>query len=211
MIIIPLGFILFAHSIEEDHERYEAIKQGNSKAFSKFFDQHYDSLYRYLLNFGLQHEEVQDLVQHSFIYIWDHRAQIDSSRSLKAYLFAIGYSRMLNYLRDQKKIDHPENLDFFGTLEDPTFNENSLSTKIDRDAITDQQKHTQIMIQQAIESLAPKRQEAFRLCYLEHFSYAEAAEIMGISKKTIEHHMSLALSDLREKLKNLAPNLRGSQ
>lgn len=39
------------------------------------------------------------------------------------------------------------------------------------------------MIEQAIFSLAPKRQQVFKLCYLEHLTYDETAQIMNISKK----------------------------
>ena len=37
------------------------------------------------------------------------------------------------------------------------------------------------------------------------FSYAELAEIMGISKQTVANHMSLALSDLRVMLRPFLP------
>ena len=203
MNIIPLLLFLFALFDAEENDMYEAIKRGNSEAYAVFFNRNYEALYRYLKNFGLAHAEVQDLVQHSFIYIWDHRQVIDSTRSLKAYLFKIGYSRMLNYMRDQKKINHPENLDFFQTLEDGSDKDFIDSTNLDKKINEKQQRQTKQAISDAIESLAPKRQEAFRLCYLENFSYAEAAEIMGVSKKTVEHHMSLALADLREQLKKL--------
>ena len=203
MNIIPLLLFLFAFFDAEENDMYEAIKRGNSEAYAVFFNRNYEALYRYLKNFGLAHAEVQDLVQHSFIYIWDHRQVIDSTRSLKAYLFKIGYSRMLNYMRDQKKINHPENLDFFQTLEDGSDKDFIDSTNLDKKINEKQQRQTKQAISDAIESLAPKRQEAFRLCYLENFSYAEAAEIMGVSKKTVEHHMSLALADLREQLKKL--------
>jgi len=203
MNIIPLLFILFALFDAEENDMFDAIKRGNSEAYAAFFNRNYDALYRYLKNFGLEHEEVQDLVQNSFIYIWDHKQAIDSTRSLKAYLFKIGYSRMLNYMRDQKKINHPENLDFFEQIESDADTEISAAKNLDKSILKIKQRQTQQAISKAIESLAPKRQEAFRLCYLENFSYAEAAEIMGVSKKTVEHHMSLALADLREQLKKL--------
>jgi RNA polymerase sigma-70 factor (ECF subfamily) len=106
-------------------------------------------------------------------------------------------------MRDQKKINHPENLDFFESIEGDADTEVSAVKNLDKSILENTQRQTRQAISKAIESLAPKRQEAFRLCYLENFSYAEAAEIMGVSKKTVEHHMSLALADLREQLKKL--------
>jgi RNA polymerase sigma-70 factor (ECF subfamily) len=54
----------------------------------------------------------------------------------------------------------------------------------------------------AIGSLPEKRREVFELCYLQEMSYREVATALDISIKTVENHMSLALKDLREKLKS---------
>lgn len=48
-----------------------------------------------------------------------------------------------------------------------------------------------------------KRRQVFELCYLQEFSYKEAAEILNLAAKTIENHMALALKDLRSALKHL--------
>jgi RNA polymerase sigma-70 factor, ECF subfamily len=48
--------------------------------------------------------------------------------------------------------------------------------------------------------LPDKRREVFELCYLQEFSYREAAEALDISPKTVENHMGMALKDLRVKL-----------
>ena len=45
-----------------------------------------------------------------------------------------------------------------------------------------------------------KRQAVFRLCFIQEFTYKEAAEFLQVSVKTIENHMGLALKDLRKKL-----------
>ena len=49
-----------------------------------------------------------------------------------------------------------------------------------------------------------KRQQVFRLCFIQEFTYKEAAEFMEVSAKTIENHMSLALKDLRKSLSEAA-------
>ena len=55
-------------------------------------------------------------------------------------------------------------------------------------------------IEQAISSMLEKRQTVFRLCFIQEFTYKEAAEFLDVSVKTIENHMGLALKDLRAKL-----------
>jgi RNA polymerase sigma-70 factor (ECF subfamily) len=45
---------------------------------------------------GVAKEAAEDLIQKAFIYIWENRTSIDEDKSLRAYLFKIAYSRMLN-------------------------------------------------------------------------------------------------------------------
>jgi RNA polymerase sigma-70 factor (ECF subfamily) len=53
----------------------------------------------------------------------------------------------------------------------------------------------------AVAALPPQMQRAFRLCKLEGKSQAEAADLMGVSRKTIEHHMQAAVRQLAARLR----------
>ena len=102
--LIPL-LIQLAHSPTEDSRQlYEAIQRGDVHAFSLFFNEHYSSVYRYVTKYGIRHEVAQDIVQQSFIYLWDHRSRINPDKSLKAYLYAAAHSRVLNSIRDNKEL-----------------------------------------------------------------------------------------------------------
>jgi RNA polymerase sigma-70 factor (ECF subfamily) len=45
-----------------------------------------------------------------------------------------------------------------------------------------------------------KRQTVFRLCFIQEFTYKDAAEVLNVTVKTVENHMGLALKELRGKL-----------
>ena len=211
--LIPL-LIQLAHSLTEDSRHlYEAIQRGDEHAFSLFFNEHYSSVYRYVIKYRIRHEVAQDIVQQSFIYLWDHRSRINPDKSLKAYLYAAAHSRVLNSIRDNKELpssdkdylfEHP-NLGAENNSSNQQDAESSLSTNtIDEEEEKKQRNEKRLLIEEAIHSLSPKRQQAFRLCYLEQFTHEETAKIMNITKKTVEHHMGLALAELREKLKNIS-------
>ena len=209
---IPL-LIQLAHSpTEESRQLYEAIQRGDEHAFSLFFNEHYSSVYRYLIKYGIRHEVAQDIVQQSFIYLWDHRSRINPDKSLKAYLYAAAHSRVLNSIRDNKELPssdkdylfkHP-NLGAENNSSNLQDAESSLFINtVNEEEEKKQEIEKRLLIEEAIRALAPKRQQAFRLCYLEQFTHEETAQIMNITKKTVEHHMGLALAELREKLKNI--------
>lgn len=170
----------------DDPELLLAIKNGDHKAFRTFFEKHHNYLYHFLLKRGVSEQQAEDLIQQAFVMIWEKRDQIDTSKSLRSYLFRIAYTRMLNVFRDTTK---------FAEEADPDLEQASHET--------DKQVQTKELgqaIEASISSMPEKRQEVFRLCFIQEFTYKEAAEVLQVSVKTIENHMGLALKDLRGKL-----------
>lgn len=193
LTLIHLLLILSASLDSESNktEIYIKIKNGDQKAFKKFFDSHHAELFRYLRQRGVAKEAAEDLIQKAFIYIWENRDQINEHKSLRAYLFRIAYTRMLNLFRDNEKYDRDQEL--------PDLSSSEFKT--------DQEIHRQELnqtIENAISAMPEKRQQVFRLCFLQEFSYKDAAQTLEVSVKTIENHMGLALKDLRESLSKTA-------
>src|SRR6056297_2474865 len=81
------------------------IRDGDHKAFKTFYDEHYDGLYRFMVSRGMSQAEAKDLVQKAFVMIWEKRDGIDETKSLRAYLFQIAYSRMLNHVDYHSKFN----------------------------------------------------------------------------------------------------------
>lgn len=183
--------LLFAASLpdETDKRLSGLIKQGDRAAFKRFFDTYHEDLFRFLKSRNSSDALAEDLIQHAFLFIWEHRAQIDEGLSLKAYLFRIAYTRLLNAYRDSAKFDSQE---ISAHLADVTFN------LPDQDV---QNREIMIAIEKAVASLPEKRRLAFELCFLHEHTYKEAAQIMEVSIKTVENHMATAFKQLRELLK----------
>ena len=170
----------------DDPELLLAIKSGDHNAFKKFFEEHHSFLYHFLLKKGLSEQQAEDLVQQAFVIIWEKRIEIDEQKSLRAYLFRIAYTRMLNLFRDHSKFD-----------------DSAESERTESDDSADANLENQELAQaltSAINQMPEKRQEVFRLCFIQEFTYKSAAEVLGVSVKTIENHMGLALKELRSKL-----------
>src|SRR5437773_2564826 len=62
-----------------------------------------------------------------------------------------------------------------------------------------------VAVERAVTELPPRCREVFTLTRDQHLSYAEAADVLGISPKTVEIHMGRALSLLRSKLSDWLP------
>lgn len=186
-----LGLFLLGLALRDDpaaRDLAQRIRQGDPEAFRTFFDRHHRRLFGYVCSRGVPEDAAADLVQNAFVYIWTHRESIDPDRSLRAYLFRIGYTRAFNYVRDTAAIDGDAELDLRPDASNPA---------PDDDA---QLQLLRESVDKAINQLPERRRAAFRLCFIEGLTYREAADALDVTPKTIENHISHALRDLRDKL-----------
>jgi len=188
---LPILLFALATSPSREVDRVELaqqIKNGNHNAFHTFYDLHYNMLYRFLLSKGIRDEVAKDLLQQAFLYIWENRSNIKPKKSLRAYLFSIAYSRMLNNIRDNKKFD------------DSGYDDRDKSVEI---SPQEKMQHRELLqaVKKAIAEMPEKRSLVFDMCFMQEFTYKETAGAMGVSVKTVENHMGLAFKDLRTALK----------
>jgi RNA polymerase sigma-70 factor (ECF subfamily) len=193
---LTMAYLLFILAAAFDrqsnpHEIYAKIKNGDQQAFKSFFDSHHKKLFYFLTGKGISPQEAEDLIQQAFVYIWENRHTINEYKSLKAYLFQIAYSRMLNLIRDNKKFDDNEEI-------------SELEQNSENPASDIENEELKTIMEQAISAMPEKRQHVFRLCFLQEFTYKEAAEFLEVSVKTVENHMGMALKDLRSALSEIA-------
>lgn len=163
-----------------------AIRNGDHEAFKTFYDEHYDGLYRFMVSRGMSHAEAEDLVQKAFVMIWEKRNGIDESKSLRAYLFQIAYSRMLNHIEYQSKFN-----------DDDLPEEDSSAHTPETDVNYKELLH---VVRKAIRDMPEKRGQVFESCFMRQHTYKETAKAMDVSVKTVENHMTLAFKDLRAML-----------
>lgn len=167
----------------DDAELARRIKEGDHHAFKQFFDRYHARLLSYLTHRGLDAIAAEDIVQNAYIFIWENRAKINTSKSLRAFLFRIGYTRALNHFRDNAKFDGEVDL--------------SLQAAHSRTSEHVEHAIAREHLLKAIQTLPERRRAVFELCFLEDLTYRETAESLGISIKTVENQMAHALKTIR--------------
>lgn len=170
----------------DDRALAQRIRLGDHDAFRQFFERHHQHVYHFLLRRNVPSDVAEDVVQRAFVRIWERRADIDETKSLRSYLFTIAYNRALNHFRDTAKFDHAADpAEAAGTVTGAPTAEYNLV----REALM-----------QAIADLPERRRAVFELCFVEELTYREAAEALGISIKTVENQMSHALKSIRARM-----------
>gem|GEM_PF-168323 len=175
---------------EHEEELVSKIKEGDQLAFKFLFRKYYSSLCRFTYRLVHSNEDVEDIVQSVFENIWINREKLDPGQSIRSYLFKSARNKALNNIRD----NHEEAVDFGDKNLQVVSWQDSFQDMVDRELAA--------AVDEAIEKLPLKCKLVFTLNRQEGLSYSEIADVLGISKKTVENHIARAFDHLRKSLKD---------
>jgi RNA polymerase sigma-70 factor, ECF subfamily len=172
----------------------ETLQLGNESAFEMIFRTYYQPLCRYAYSFLQDKEEAEEVVQASFITVWEKRNNIAIETSLKSYLYRMVRNSCLNVIKHEKvKQQHVAH-----ELAVSEVAYESVSQKI-------QAAELEVKITEAMKTLPEQCRLVFQLSRFEELKYQEIADQLQISVKTVENHMGKALKLMREQLKDYLP------
>ncbi len=154
------------------------------KKFSDSFHAYYRQLCLHALHFMGNTEEAEDVVQETFVSLWDKREQIETIKSLKSYLYTAVRNNCLTRIRDAKPTTSLEVLPT-----DALLPEEEQEMRAEMEA----------RIWKMIDELPERRREIFLLAKRDGMSYKEIAEQTGLTVKTVENHVFRAMQSLRAK------------
>ncbi|RZK39825.1 MAG: RNA polymerase sigma-70 factor [Pedobacter sp.] len=164
------------------------IKKNNYSAFEELYDRHFDSLYGYAYNIIREHADAQDIIQDIFVWFWEHRHEWNLTSS-KGYLLTAVKFKTISYFRENKVRS-----DFYHKMaKRPNFEmDESLLLEV---------RELQELIRQITEQLPERCKQIFSLSRFEQVSNKEIALQLGISEKTVEAQITIALRKLKQKLR----------
>src|SRR3954447_8089347 len=82
----------------------EAIKRGDAFAFEQAFLRHRDKVYFYFLKKTQSAEDAKDLLQITFLKLWQYRQSLSEDYLLEQHLFQIAKTVFIDHLRRQNKL-----------------------------------------------------------------------------------------------------------
>ncbi len=177
--------------VQSESERIKKIRANDAAAFEQLFRSYCQPLVHFARRYVRDTSLAESLVQDVFLALWTNRSQLDPTLNLKAYLYTAAKNQALKHLRhsDVERRSTQEVLSTFTPQKTPE----------------DEQREREVAtaIHQAIEALPEKARLLFSMNRFDHLTYAEIAEIEGISIKTVETHMARTLKFLRHHLSHL--------
>lgn len=158
--------------------------------FELLFKEHFEGLCYFAQKYLGDLDSSKEIVHSVYIKVWENRSTFDWEKPAKSYLFTSVYNRSMNFLRDNKKFIENDISSAPETADNGEFHD------------TMELSELETSINLAIDKLPEKCKEIFQLNRFEGKKYAEIAEKLGISVKTVETQMSKALKVLKEELKD---------
>ncbi len=166
------------------------LAKSDRDAFKELFESLHVTLIRFCWRYTEDEDVSRDIVQDAFVTLWEKRKTLDPEKSLLAFMYTIVRNKALNLLRDSH---YSDTLDADETL---TETAPEPDEQVNLGMLEDN-------VKQWIDSLPPRRRQAFKLSRFEGLTHAEIAEVMNLNPRTVNTHVLLALKDLRLKLQAL--------
>jgi RNA polymerase sigma-70 factor (ECF subfamily) len=172
-----------------------SLRKGEKKAYEDIYNEFFGVLYHLCLHYLHDEEVAEEIVQDTFLKLWEIRETLNDQINIRNFLYTITKNNCLNYLRNQKiSMKHLENLKYL----EMQFNYEALEKLGNYLQFEELRKK----IDEAISNLPAEVNETFKLSRFEELLYKEIADQQGISIKTVEARISKALRILRVDLKD---------
>lgn len=176
------------HSMDDDTLIFEKVKLGNEVAFETIFKKYYSRLCHYVFRYVTNMPDAEEIVQETFLNIWDKRLTLEINTSFKSYLYASAKNRALNALRNASR--RKGHLSIISSQK----NQNANATS----DLAVNEINDQLFL--ALEQLPPKCKRIFQMSRMEGLKHKEIASKMGIKIKTVENQIGIALRYLKGNL-----------
>ncbi|MBK8515298.1 MAG: sigma-70 family RNA polymerase sigma factor [Saprospiraceae bacterium] len=163
----------------------------NIKDFELVFKEYYNPLINFVNRYLSNFENSREVVQMTFVKVWENRLNLHIKTSVKSYLYQSAKNTMIDFIRKNKIIFNATEFD--GSLSNSLLDDNpdQLDPYIIKNAV-----------ETALKNVKPKAREIFSLHKFEGLTYQEIAEYLNISKRSVEDNVAKTLKILKDQLKN---------
>lgn len=178
------------------------VRDEEPNAFEELVEKYQHRLVAVLHHLVGNAEEAEDLAQEVFLRIYRARKKYRARAKFSTWLFTIANNLALNSLRSRRrKASVPLPSSDSGPL-GPRPAEQLVQDRAHQPSHRIQQDELAAIIRRALEDLNERQRVAVLLNKFEEMSYAEIADVMGLTTKAVKSLLSRARTNLREALQS---------
>ncbi|MBQ4617513.1 MAG: RNA polymerase sigma factor [Clostridia bacterium] len=174
--------------MDTNAEHYQRYIDGDKDAFDAIVDDMFHKLVNYLNRYVQDYQAAEDIAVDTFVELFAYKYRYNFKVSLKTYVFMVGRSRALTYLRHHKRRNTHSFADVSELIDEA------------QEANPIEKSDQSLALAAAIEKLSSDMQSAVHLVYFEDLSYEDAGRVMKKSAKQIDNLLYRARKELKELL-----------
>ena len=175
-----------------EKEELDLLRNASKKSFDILYHRYSGKLYNFVMKVSRGDSyTAEELVQRTFIKVWETKEYINPEKSFISYLCTIAKNMLLNEYEHQTiQFIYEEYIKV--KLSD---NDNSTENEVDKMLLEE-------YIDKLADELPPKRRQIFILSRKEGLSNKVIAKQLNISESTIETQLSKALEFMKNQIQN---------
>ena len=149
---------------------------ADERVFTDIANEHMTGIYNFVRYMVFDHEESHDIVQKTFISLYENIGKLDTTTSVKPWLYKVARNHCLDHLRKKKAYTFSETET---EVEDIPDNYHSIEDQLDSSMYLEK-------IKQYIYELPPAYREVLLLKYFEDLTFEQIAEYIGVPLNTLK-------------------------
>ena len=170
--------------ITEDLQNVQRLIIGNHDAFKALFMKYFPKMKYFIAHMVKSDDVAEELSQDIFMKIWEQREKLDKVKSFNSYIYRMAKNISINYL-EHKYLEELYFENYLGETE----------VTIEGELYA----HEMELLEQLVVSrMPPQRKKIYEMSRKKGMKNEEISASLRISKKTVEHHLNLALKDIRK-------------
>src|SRR5690606_36007566 len=154
-----------------DAELWDLIATGDRDAFAFTFKAYSKNLFNYGHKFTSETDLIEDVIQDTFVHLWESKERLVIQKSIKFYLFSCFRRELVKRLKANHKNESLEEYH-----ENMSWQESFQEILVENQITLESNQR----ITKAMETLSVRQKEAIFLRYIQELSYEEISILMGI-------------------------------
>jgi len=165
------------------------FKNGHEEGFNYFFNSYYKSVCFFACKYVKDVAAAEDIVENSFIKLWEKRGQMENESGLRGYLYKTVYHGCLRWIENEGR-------------KEKVYRVYKLSMDVDETGHLENMIKAETLrrVKEAMEELPSECRKVFMKLFVEGKSVVEAAAELNVAVSTVKNQKARGIKLLRMKL-----------
>lgn len=174
-----------------EHDLWQAFLSDDKDAFACLFDRYSDAMYAYGRKITADSELVKDTIQDVFVKLYNNRANLSHTGSIKGYLFVALKRSLINQFHNRLMLSIEEESDVQFEIE-------LMAHKSFEEEDSSYDEEQKICLQKALRELTSRQREAIYLYYIQEIPLNEIPGLLGMNYQSTRNLLHRAMIKLRQ-------------